>query len=95
MTDKPDSPHLLAPKIKARMYFGIASNDDEKQPDAKVKLRAAFAAALVTTEIEVYPAQHGWCVPDMTARDGSPIYDRVQAERAWDKLVGLYRAALA
>src|SRR3984893_10006104 len=28
VTDKPDSPHLLAPKIKARMYFGIASNDD-------------------------------------------------------------------
>jgi len=65
VTDKPDSPHLLAPKIKARMYFGIASSDDEKQPDAKVKLKAAFAAALVQTEIEVYPAQHGWCIPDM------------------------------
>jgi len=35
VTDKPDSPHLLAPKIKARMYFGIASNDDQRQPDAK------------------------------------------------------------
>src|SRR3984957_15329305 len=35
VTDKPDSPHLLAPKIKARMYFGIASNDDARQPDAK------------------------------------------------------------
>src|SRR5580698_9001723 len=39
VTDKPDSPHLLAPKIKARMYFGIASNDDSKQPDAKDKLK--------------------------------------------------------
>ena len=28
VTDKPESPHLLAPKIKGRMYFGIASNDD-------------------------------------------------------------------
>src|SRR5207253_10827816 len=65
VTDKPDSPHLLAPKIKARMYFGIASNDDERQPDAKVKLKEAFAAAKVVAEIEVYPAQHGWCVPDM------------------------------
>src|SRR5579864_9439571 len=44
VTDKPDSPHLLAPKIKARMYFGIASNDDSRQPDAKDKLKAAFAA---------------------------------------------------
>jgi carboxymethylenebutenolidase len=95
VTDKPDSPHLLAPKIKARMYFGIASNDDERQPDAKVKLKEAFAAAKVVAEIEVYPAQHGWCVPDMPARDGVPIYNKVEAERAWGKLVALYRAALA
>ncbi len=95
VTDKPDSPHLLAPKIKARMYFGIASSDDEKQPDAKDKLKAAFAAAHVPAEIEVYPAQHGWCVPDMPMRDGAPIYDKVQAERAWGKLVALYRATLA
>src|ERR1700693_4679818 len=95
VTDKPDSPHLLAPKIKARMYFGIASNDDERQPDAKVKLKEAFAAAKVVAEIEVYPALHGWCVPDMPVRDGAPIYNKVQAERAWGKLVALYRAALA
>jgi len=95
VTDKPDSPHLLAPKIKARMYFGIASNDDEKQPDAKVKLKEAFAAAKVSAEIEVYPALHGWCVPDMPVRDGVPLYNKPEAERAWEKLVALYRAALA
>ncbi len=95
VTDKPDSPHLLAPKIKARMYFGIASNDDSKQPDAKDKLKEAFAAAKVSAEIEVYPAQHGWCVPDMPARDGVPIYNQPEAERAWAKLVALYKAALA
>ena len=94
VTDKPDSPHLLAPKIKARMYFGIASSDDEKQPDAKVKLKEAFAAAKVVAEIEVYPAQHGWCISDMPMRDGASIYNKVEAERAWGKLVGLYRAAL-
>ena len=55
VTDNPDSPHLLAPKIKARMYFGIASNDDMRQPDAKDKLQEAFAAANVPAEIEVYP----------------------------------------
>jgi carboxymethylenebutenolidase len=95
VTDKPDSPHLLAPKIKARMYFGIASNDDSRQPDAKDKLKEAFAAAKVSAEIEVYPAQHGWCVPDMPARDGVPIYNKPEAERAWGKLVALYKAALA
>jgi carboxymethylenebutenolidase len=95
VTDKPDSPHLLAPKIKAHMYFGIASSDDIKQPDAKDKLKEAFAAAKVPAEIEVYPAQHGWCVPDMPMRDGAPIYNKPEAERAWAKLVALYNSALA
>ena len=91
VTDKPDSPHLLAPKIKARMYFGIASNDDQRQPDAKDKLKESFAKAGVPAEIEVYPARHGWCVPDMPVEDGAPIYDKAQAERAWSKLVALYK----
>ena len=91
VTDKPESPHLLAPKIKARMYFGIASNDDERQPDAKDKLKEAFAAAKVPAEIEVYPAKHGWCVPDMPNDGGVPIYNMPEAERAWGKLVALYK----
>jgi carboxymethylenebutenolidase len=95
VTDKPDSPHLLAPKIKARMYFGIASNDDQRQPDAKDKLREAFATAKVAAEIEVYPARHGWCVPDMPADNGAPIYNMPEAEKAWSKLAALYKTALA
>jgi carboxymethylenebutenolidase len=96
VTDKPDSPHLLAPKIKARMYFGVASNDDERQPDAKDKLKEAFAAAKVPAEVEVYAgALHGWCVPDMPVQNGKPIYSKPDAERAWGKLLALYKAALA
>jgi len=95
VTDKPDSPHLLAPKIKARMYFGIASSDDERQPDAKEKLKQAFAAANVPAEIEVYPAMHGWCVRDMPQEKGVPIYSPPAAERAWSKLLALYKTALA
>jgi carboxymethylenebutenolidase len=95
VTDAPTSPHLLAPKIKARMYFGVAKNDDERQPDAKDKLKAAMAAANVPAEIEVYPAQHGWCMSDMPAPAGMPIYSKPDAERAWGKLLALYKAALA
>jgi carboxymethylenebutenolidase len=94
VTDKPDSPHLLAPKIKAHMYFGIASNDDARQPDAKDKLKEAFAAARVPADIEVYPALHGWCVRDMPLQNGAPIYNKADAERAWGKLVALYNASL-
>src|SRR6266404_1157308 len=95
VTDKPESPHLLAPKIKARMYIGIASNDDARQPDAKDKLKEAFAAAKVPAEIEVYAdALHGWCVPDMPKQNGAPIYNKADAERAWGKLLALYKAGL-
>jgi len=96
VTDKPESPHLLATKIEARMYFGIASNDDMRQPEAKDKLRETFAAAHVPAEIEVYSgALHGWCVPDMPLQNGQPIYNKPDAERAWGKLVALYKAGLA
>jgi len=93
VTPNPDSPHLLAPKIKARLYFGIASSDDKTQPDAKVKLKEAFPAA----KIEVYAdAMHGWCIPDMPPQaNGMPTYNKADAERAWAELLALYKAALA
>ena len=93
VTDQPSSPHLLAPKIKARLYFGIASSDDKNQPDAKVKLKEAFPAA----KIEVYAdAMHGWCIPDMPPQaNGMPTYNKPDAERAWGELLALYKTALA
>jgi len=95
VTDKPDSPHLLAPRIKARLYIGIAGSDDERQPDAKDRLREAFAIAALTAEVEVYAgAQHGWCMADLPVRNGKVIYSRADAERAWGKLGDLYQAAL-
>jgi carboxymethylenebutenolidase len=96
VTDMSNSPHLLAPKIKAKMYFGIAANDDMRQPDAKVKLKEAFEAAHNPAEIEVYTeSQHGWCVTDMPAQNGMPIYNKPDAEKAWAKLTALYKSALA
>ncbi|HLK60744.1 MAG TPA: dienelactone hydrolase family protein [Chthonomonadaceae bacterium] len=95
VTDQPNSPHLLVPKMKARFYIGIASNDDMRQPDAKDKLREAFDAAKLHAEIEVYQSLHGWCMPDMPASPDRPIYNKADAERAWGKLLELYKTALA
>ena len=95
VTDKAASPHLLAARIKAQYYFGIAANDDEKQPEAKVKLDEAFRAAKLPAKIEVYPGTlHGWCVKDMPLQAGKPIYDAPQAQRAWQELRALLRRAL-
>lgn len=95
VTDKPDSPHLLAPKIKAQMYFGIAANDNMRQPDAKDKLKAAFADSKKPVDIQVYGSNHGWCVPDMPSGGGPAIYNKPDAEKAWAKLEALYKSALA
>lgn len=96
VTDKPDSPHLLIPKIKARMLIAIAASDDAREPQTKDTLRAAFAAAKVPAEVEVYAGtQHGWCMPDMPAQNGMPIYSQPDAEKAWARLLALYRTALA
>jgi carboxymethylenebutenolidase len=90
VTATPDSPHLLIPKMKASFLIAIADNDDQRQPDAKDKLREAFAAAKLSAEIEVYKgAQHGWCPPD------AQVYNKDQAEHAWDRQLALFKKALA
>ena len=95
VTASDNSPHLLATSIQASMYFAVAANDDAQQPEAKDVLRETFAAAGVTVEVEVYTeSQHGWCVTDMPAPPEAPIYNEVEAERAWGKLMALYASAL-
>jgi len=88
-TDKADSPHLLVPKMKAQYLIAIADNDDQKEPEAKNLLRAAFDGAKLKAEIEVYKgAQHGWCPPDSRA------YNEAMAEKAWGRMLALFKAAL-
>ncbi|MEQ1897370.1 MAG: dienelactone hydrolase family protein [Vicinamibacterales bacterium] len=94
VTKEPSSPHLLATKIKGRMYIGIAGNDDAQQPEAKTVLKDTFAAAKVQAEVEVYASAHGWCMVDMPAEKDKPIYNKPDAEKAWAKLEALYKAAL-
>jgi carboxymethylenebutenolidase len=89
VTQNPDSPHLLVPQMKAKFLFAVAENDDMREPEAKNVLRETYGAAGLDAEIEVYPAQHGWCPPD------SAVYDETQAERAWSRLLVLFENALA
>jgi carboxymethylenebutenolidase len=89
-TDKPESPHLLIPKMKAHFLIAIAENDDQKEPEVKNTLRDSFAKAKLPAEIEVYAGtKHGWCPPD------SAVYNAEQAEKAWSRLLVLFKAALA
>lgn len=87
VTVAPDSPHRLVPQMQGRYLVAIAENDDARAPGDKEALRAAFATAKLPAEIEVYAgAAHGWCPPD------SRVYNAVQADRAWDRLLATFAA---
>jgi carboxymethylenebutenolidase len=84
-TDAPDSPHLLAPRIKARVYIGGADQDAGFPPEQADRLREALTAAGVENTVEIYAgARHGYAPPDM------PVYDAAAAERHWDALLTLF-----
>ncbi len=89
VTDTPDSPHLLIPKVQGQYLIAIAANDDARAPTEKDTLRTAFASARRPAEIEVYAGtMHGWCPPD------SKVYDPVQADKAWGRMLALFGRAL-
>ncbi|UAL09340.1 dienelactone hydrolase family protein [Caulobacter segnis] len=89
VTADADSPHLLIPKTHADYLIEIADNDDQKEPDVKDKLKAAFAEAKRPAQVEVFAgAAHGWTVK------GSQVYNEPAAEKAWSNLLALYKKAL-
>jgi carboxymethylenebutenolidase len=90
VTKEPNSPHLQASKTKAALLVAIAANDDQRAPDEKNVLKDTFAKSGQPAEIEVYTgAAHGWCPPD------SGVYNEPQAEKAWTRLLELYKKGLA
>lgn len=84
VSDAPDSPHRLLGQARAGFLFAVAQNDDARAPGDKTALKEAAAAAHRPAEVEVYHADHGWCVLD------APSYNRAEAERAWARLLALY-----
>lgn len=84
VSDQPNSPHRLLAATQASYLFAIAQNDDARAPGDKDALRVAAQAAGRSAEVEVYPADHGWCTIDGAS------YDQAQAERAWGRMLALF-----
>ena len=78
----------MVAKTKAAYLCAVAQNDDKNQPDAKEVLKKTFADNKRPATVEVYPADHGWCVK------GSAVYNEAAAEKAWAGLSALYKANL-
>ena len=88
VTDDPNSPHLLADKMKATVYVAGAENDGSFTTEHAETLDKALTAAGVEHMVEFYPAGHGFAVPD------NPPYDKSAADRHWAALERLFGASL-
>lgn len=88
VTAAPNSPHLRAAAIRARLYFAVADQDRSCTPADCDTLRQALAAAGVPHELELYPgALHGFTMTDF------PVYDAAAAARHWERVTAWFAAA--
>lgn len=88
-TDKADSPHLLAPKMRARVYVGAAGIDPTFPDEQRQRLETALSEAGVSYEVDTYEqAKHGFAV------NGHLVYDKEASERHWQRLLRLFHETL-
>ena len=88
-TDAEQSPHRLAPAMKARVYVAGADNDASYPPEMEARLDQALTDAGVAHRCEIYAgALHGWTMTDF------PIYTAAAAERHWTELTALFAQEL-
>ncbi|MEO7997843.1 MAG: dienelactone hydrolase family protein [Gemmatimonadaceae bacterium] len=87
--DAPDSPHLVATQIKARVYIGCAGVDGSFPPEQSARLAEALRRGEVDHAIENYVGSaHGWTVPDHLA------FNADAAERHWKRVFTLLAETL-
>jgi carboxymethylenebutenolidase len=87
-TEDPTSPHLLAPKMKARIYIGGATDDATFPDEMKKRLDDALTDAHLAHIVATYPARHGWVPSD------TPVHDPEQTERHYQALFSLFDQTL-
>jgi carboxymethylenebutenolidase len=87
--DDPNSPHLAADQIRARVYVAGSIEDQGFTTEHAALLEGALSSAGVAHTVEFYPGHHGFAVPD------NGPYDEALAERHWEALRELYAAELS
>ena len=90
VNERPDSPHLMAPRVRCESYFACAEIDKWASPAAIATLQAALVAAGTPHRLEWYPgAEHGFAFPQRAG-----IYNQAAAERHWERLFSLFERTL-
>src|SRR6185312_1738 len=73
VTNRPDSPHLLAPRIKGEIYFACAETDKYAPLPLIAQLKSDLERAGTKFEIEIFPGtEHGFAFPQRTATTRQP-----------------------
>ena len=89
ITDKPDSPHLLADRISGELYLGFAEDDPHVPLSEVAELGKVLKAKGVAHEIEVHPGTlHGFVFPERAC------YVKAAAERQWERVFSLFQRRL-
>jgi carboxymethylenebutenolidase len=86
ITDKPDSPHLKADRIKGEVYLAFAEKDEHVPDEIVKKLPGVLEAAGCRGRVEVYPGtDHGFAFPERQA-----VYVKAAGERHWERMLALF-----
>jgi carboxymethylenebutenolidase len=89
VTERPDSAHLLIPRITAECYFGFAAEDPLAPPDHQQLIAEALARHAIPHQLEIHPGTlHGFTFPQRHC------YHKAAAERVWERLFALFRRRL-
>jgi len=89
VTDRENSPHLMARQAKGELYFGCAETDHWAPMATVEALTKSLAEDGVDAEVELYPGvEHGFAFPQRAA------YNKEAAERHWERLNALFARRL-
>lgn len=89
LTEKSDSPHLLADKIKGELYLAFAENDVWVPKNILEKIKIAFSNKQNKVSLETYSGtDHGFAFPNRST------YVKDAAEKHWKRLFNLFNKNL-
>lgn len=89
MTEAPDSPHQLIPRLQGEQYFGFAENDHWAPLEMVAKFGELLREQGANATVEVHPGtEHGFVFPERA------VFNKLEAERNWERIFAMFRRQL-
>jgi carboxymethylenebutenolidase len=89
VSDAEESPHLTLGQGQAELYICCAEHDELAPLPMVAELQALFDASGARGELEIHPGvHHGFAFPERWC------FDKLAAERHWERLISQYRRCL-